>query len=247
MLSRGATRLTAVSAEMQLLNKQIQALSDTFRAGRGVNNPWWLELRASRPPLTQRWKSPEGGRLEWQHLSSESRQRSLTVPQPSAGNLLQFWIIPTSTGSDLLPGSESDRARKCHFQPEPTPSCHVMGKTAVGEALHCAVDVWAGWKYQSCDTFPVCSVSRQLTSCPRGGVWMCTSHPSGYRCAVSPWRTPGCRRWHCAAGGGGASWKSRCTGAGRSACCGRWGGVHSSWRALKQRRGKIKISLDGRA
>lgn len=95
--------------------------TDTFRARRGVNNTRWLELRASLPRLGKRWTSPEGGRLELQHLCSESCHRSLTVPQPSAGNLLQFWIIPTSTGSDLLPRNESVRTRKRHVSPEPTP------------------------------------------------------------------------------------------------------------------------------
>lgn len=59
------------------------------------------------------------------------------------------------------------------------------------------------------------------------------SYPVDCHCAASPWRTPGCRRWRCAADGAGASWRSPCTGAGRSACCGRWGGGRSSWRALK--------------
>lgn len=96
----------------------------------------------------------------------------------------------------------------------------------------------AGWKSQDRDTFPVCSRMSSalpiLTSlCVCVLTRVCVSHPDDCRCVALPWRTQGCRRWRCAADGAEASWRGRCTGAGRSACCGRWGGGRSSWRALK--------------
>lgn len=68
-------------------------------------------------------------------------------------------------------------------------------------------------------------------------VWTCecVSHPGDYRYVALPWRTRGCHRWRCVVVGAGAFWRSRCIGAEKSACCGRWGGGRSSWRALKHK------------
>lgn len=79
-------------------------------------------------------------------------------------------------------------------------------------------------------------------SLPSVCVCVLCSHPGGCHGAASPWKTPECLRWRCAAGAGAASWRNRCTGAERSACCGRWVGGHSSWRALKHNKASVRMS-----
>lgn len=203
---------------------QITVVPFLFRLGLAIkkpgSNPCLKSAAAlnhvnSISPPTLRLRHAANDQLRW--ISSHTEQHHVWLnPQPS-----WHWADSSSTQ-----GAE----RGCLSGTHPVPL-----KKSVWGCQGRRGEISGLWHVSCLFQDAICTHTHFL-------LWVCVSsvqtmrlsYPDGCHCVAWPWRTPGCRRWRCVAGEAEASWRNRCTGAGRNACCGRWGGGRSSWRALKR-------------